>query len=46
MMSPRNILLLMAASALVMYPLFSALGALLGTVFFKKKGPPPPPPSS
>ena len=42
MSSPRNLMLLMAASTLVMYPVFGMLGALLGTVFFRKKSPPTP----
>jgi len=41
LMTPRNMMLFMAASTLVMYPLFSMLGALLGTVFFKRKALPP-----
>jgi hypothetical protein len=39
-MTPRNFMLLTAASALVMYPVFSMAGALLGTAFFRKKSPP------
>ena len=42
MMTPRNTMLLMAASTLVMYPVFGALGALLGTMLFRKKSPPMP----
>lgn len=41
LMTPRNMMLFVAASTLVMYPLFSMLGALLGTMFFRRKTLPP-----
>jgi len=41
----RGVIFLRLAITLVVYTIFSMLGALLGLAFFKKKPTPPPPPA-